>query len=61
MSGRVLTPDAAIIEKVIVGISLQTLYRLCREGSIPCRKVGRRYLISEGELQRWAASESSNV
>lgn len=52
---RVLTPEKAISEGLIVGLSLQTIYRLCRDGLIPCQKIGRRYLLSEVEIQRWAA------
>ena len=58
MMSKVFTPEAAIENGVIVGVNIQTLYRLMRTGGLPCIKVGRRYLISETELARWAEKET---
>lgn len=35
-------------------ISPDTLYRLNREGKLPTRKVGRKIVISEKNLDDWA-------
>jgi len=60
-SMRVLTPERAVSDGLIVGLSLQSLYRLCRAGLIPCQKVGRRYLLSEAAILHWASQGSAGA
>ena len=36
--------------------SLETLYRLAREGHLPIRRIGRRLVISERLLDQWIDS-----
>jgi hypothetical protein len=34
--------------------STETLYRLARAGHLPCRRIGRRLVISDRRLDEWA-------
>ena len=34
-------------------ISTHTLYKMCREGEIPARRVGRQWRIRVGDLEDW--------
>ncbi len=35
----------------------RTIYELARKGEIPCRKVGRRFLIPRDALLEWLAGD----
>jgi excisionase family DNA binding protein len=34
-------------------ISKSTLYKLVREGKIPCQKIGRHWRFRKGAIDRW--------
>ena len=34
-------------------ISRSTVYRMLNQGSIPCLRVGRRFILSKSHLARW--------
>lgn len=47
--------DVLTIEElsVYLKISKSTLYKLVREGKIPCQKIGRHWRFSKGTIDRW--------
>lgn len=48
--GDVLTIDEL---SVYVKVSKSTLYKLVREGKIPCQKVGRHWRFRKETIDRW--------
>lgn len=34
-------------------IPIRTLYKLCNEGKIPCKKVGRHWRFRKSDVDRW--------
>jgi excisionase family DNA binding protein len=40
-------------------ISKSTLYKLVREGSIPCRKIGRHWRFRKEAIDRWLEDSST--
>ena len=49
-SDEVLTIDEL---SVYLKISKSTLYKLVREGKIPCQKVGRHWRFRKDAIDRW--------
>ena len=43
-----------------LGISVPTLVALLRGGEIPCRRAGRRWLISKIALDTWLNANANN-
>jgi excisionase family DNA binding protein len=39
----------------LLRLSRNTVYKLCRETSLPARKVGRQWRVRRGDLIRWLA------
>lgn len=37
----------------LTGLAINTLYRYCREGRIPCYKRGKRLMFYGSELDKW--------
>lgn len=48
--GDVLTIDEL---SVYVKVSKSTLYKLVREGKVPCQKVGRHWRFRKETIDRW--------
>jgi len=40
-------------------IPKSTLYKLVREGKVPCRKVGRHWRFHKAAIDRWLKSRSN--
>jgi excisionase family DNA binding protein len=38
-----------------LGLSLDTVHRMCRDGRLPYVKIGRRLRVEPEELARWVA------
>lgn len=38
-------------------ISKSTLYKLVREGKIPCQKIGRHWRFSKAAIDRWLGEQ----
>lgn len=54
-SGEVLTiGDLSVYLK----ISKSTLYKLVREGKIPCQKIGRHWRFHKDAIERWLRNDS---
>lgn len=54
-SGDVLTiGDLSVYLK----ISKSTLYKLVREGKIPCQKIGRHWRFHKDAIERWLRNDS---
>ncbi len=49
-TGDVLTIDDL---SVYLKISKSTLYKLVREGKVPCQKVGRHWRFHKEAIERW--------
>ena len=47
---RLLPPDEAA---ELLGVKRDTLIGWARDGTIPCRRAGRKYLFAEPELCEW--------
>ena len=43
-----------------LGISVPTLAILLRNGKIPCRRAGQRWLISKSALDTWLTANTNN-
>ena len=43
-----------------LGISVPTLAILLRNGEIPCRRAGQRWLISKSALDTWLTANTTN-
>lgn len=57
-SGDVLTiGDLSVYLK----ISKSTLYKLVREGKIPCQKIGRHWRFHKDAIDRWLHNDSCNA
>jgi excisionase family DNA binding protein len=41
-------------------LSPNTVYKMCREGELPARKVGRQWRIREEDLANWLRQDSSS-
>lgn len=41
-------------------ISKSTLYKLVREGTIPCQKIGRHWRFRKEAIDRWLEASSRN-
>jgi excisionase family DNA binding protein len=50
---KVLSPEQAA---EILGVTRQTVWALTRRGEIPYRRLGRKVLIEEEELEKWFSS-----
>ena len=44
------TPDML---SAVLPVSKSTLYRALRQGTIPCLRVGKRFILSRPHLERW--------
>lgn len=57
-AGEVLTIEelAAYLK-----ISKSTLYKLVREGSLPCKKVGKHWRFHKDAIDEWLKQRPSNV
>ena len=44
------TPDML---SAVLPVSKSTLYRALRQGTIPCLRVGKRFILSRPYLERW--------
>ncbi len=54
-SGDVLTiGDLSVYLK----ISKSTLYKLVREGKIPCQKIGRHWRFHKDAIERWLRNDT---
>lgn len=42
-------------------ISKSTLYKLVREGKIPCQKIGRQWRFHKDAIDRWLQNDSYNA
>lgn len=42
-------------------IPVSSIYKLAREGKIPCQKVGRHWRFHREALDRWLANEPSGT
>ena len=45
-----LTPEML---SSVLPVSRSTLYRALRQGTIPCLRVGKRFILSRTHLERW--------
>ena len=45
---------------IYLGISVPTLAALLRNGEIPCRRAGQRWLISKPALDNWLNANTNN-
>lgn len=45
---------------IYLGISVPTLAALLRNGEIPCRRAGQRWLISKSALDNWLNANTNN-
>ena len=45
---------------VYLGISVPTLAALLRNGEIPCRRAGQRWLIAKSALDNWLNANTNN-
>lgn len=39
----------------LLGVSIGLIRRMIREGSLPCRRIGRAVVIRDEDLQAWLA------
>ena len=44
----------------VLPVSKSTLYRALRQGSIPCLRVGKRFILSRSHLERWLEESLRN-
>ncbi|MBM6723799.1 helix-turn-helix domain-containing protein [Pseudoflavonifractor phocaeensis] len=51
------TPD---ILSAVLPVSKSTLYRALRQGTIPCLRVGKRFILSRSHLERWLEESLRN-
>ena len=51
------TPD---ILSAVLPVSKSTLYRALRQGTIPCLRVGKRFILSRTHLERWLEESLRN-
>lgn len=53
------TGDVLTIEdlSVYLKISKSTLYKLVREGKIPCQKIGRHWRFHKEAIERWLRND----
>ncbi len=53
------TGDVLTIEdlSVYLKISKSTLYKLVREGKIPCQKIGRHWRFHKEAIERWLGND----
>jgi excisionase family DNA binding protein len=53
------TGDVLTIEdlSVYLKISKSTLYKLVREGKVPCQKVGRHWRFHKEAIERWLGND----
>jgi excisionase family DNA binding protein len=45
----------------LLGMSEEAVRRLCRQGRIPARKVGREWRFNREKLLRWVAGEDEEA
>lgn len=45
---------------IYLGISVPTLAALLRNGEIPCRRAGQRWLIAKSALDNWLNANTNN-
>lgn len=38
-----------------LGVSKRDVYNLCKEGKIPCTKIGQHWRIHREKLEQWAS------
>ncbi len=41
-----------------LGLRVNRVYQLCREGVLPCIRIGRQLRIDEHTLEAWAAAQN---
>lgn len=51
------TPDML---SAVLPVSKSTLYRALRQGTIPCLRVGKRFILSRIHLERWMEERLCN-
>lgn len=51
------TPD---ILSAVLPVSKSTIYRALRQGTIPCLRVGKRFILSRSHLERWLEESLCN-
>lgn len=51
------TPDML---SAVLPVSRSTLYRALRQGTIPCLRVGKRFILSRIHLERWMEERLCN-
>lgn len=51
------TPDML---SAVLPVSRSTLYRALRQGTIPCLRVGKRFILSRIHLERWMEKRLCN-
>lgn len=45
---------------IYLKISKSTLYKLVREGEIPCQKVGRHWRFHKDAIDKWLKNDDAN-
>lgn len=45
----------------LLGVHVQTVYTAAREGQIPCRRVGRRFVFVREVVERWLCESNHNA
>lgn len=55
------TPEVIKADDVarMLGVSKQTVYSAARDGELPCRRVGRRYVFVKQVIQDWMLMKQS--
>jgi excisionase family DNA binding protein len=51
--------DVLTIEELAIYLKIpkSTLYKLAREGKIPCKKIGRHWRFQKRSIERWLERE----